>query len=114
MEKRISLWPTVGRDYIQKLYTTFAYFNCARSQAEENMVCSLAGESWNFQVETKVTLRLWRIPVLGDSKSHILQTNVCLSAGFLKEFQVGCGTNCTATEKRYVQSFVSIGDVVRQ
>ena len=36
-------------------------------------------------------------------------TNVCPSTNFLNKFHVGCGTNCTATEKTCVPFCVLIG-----
>ena len=47
-------------------------------------------------------LLTWHSPVLGGSKSRVLQTNVCWSTGFLTKFHIGCSTNCTATEKKHV------------
>ena len=38
----------------------------------------------------------------GGSKSMVSQTNVCLSACFVKKFHVGCSTNCMTTEKKHV------------
>ena len=42
------------------------------------------------------------------SKNRVFGTNVCLSAGFLFEFYVGCSTNPTATDKKHVCNLVSL------
>ena len=42
------------------------------------------------------------------SKIDGFATNVRLSTGFLTKFTVGCGTNCTATEKKHVCNLVSL------
>ena len=41
----------------------------------------------------------WRVPVLGGPKSAILGQMSVSQPVFFNKFRVGCGTNCTATEK---------------
>ena len=41
-------------------------------------------------------------------KIHDFDKFVCLSTGFLNEFLVGCGTNCTQQKRKHVYNLLSL------